>query len=147
MRATCGTFATRRKQFLVQFAEWVVENGKKVERPCSWTLEGMQEPGVYPIKPSSREWFLDQRREHPKLGVTRWQLPLAPAYSITAHGSQGQTLRAAILDLQIVRGVSPVASYVAMTRLRTSEDLLIYRNFNREVFRQGEPCKHRLNSV
>ena len=93
----------------------------------------------YPIKPWSREWFLDQRREHPKLGVKRWQLPLAPAYSITAHGSQGQTLRAAILDLQIGRGVSAVASYVAMTRLRTREDLLIYRNFDREVFMQGEP--------
>ena len=48
-------------------------------------------------------------------------------------------MRAAILDLQIGRGVNAVASYVAMTRLRTREDLLIYRNFDRDVFMQGEP--------
>ena len=67
------------------------------------------------------------------------QLPLAPAYSITAHGSQGQTLRAAIIDLQIGRGVSPIASYVAMTRIKTRWDLLIFRAFDREIFTQGPP--------
>ena len=99
----------------------------------------MQDPGTYPIKPWARQWFLDQRCEVPKLGVVRWHVPLAPAFAITAHGSQGQTLRAAILDLQIGRGVSAIASYVAMTRLRTRQDLLIFRNFDREVFMQGEP--------
>ena len=32
------------KAVLVEVTEWVVENGKKVERPCSWTLDGMTEP-------------------------------------------------------------------------------------------------------
>ena len=85
-------------------------NGRKVEKPCDWKLDGMKEPGTYPIKPWARQWFLDQRREAPKLGVVRWQVPLAPAFAITAHGSQGQTLRAAILELQIGRGVSSIAS-------------------------------------
>ncbi len=53
--------------------------------------------------------------------------------------SQGQTLRAAIIDLQIGRGVSAIASYVAMMRLRMISDLLIYRMFDREVFTQDEP--------
>lgn len=97
----------------------------------------MTEPGVYPIQPKTRGWHLDQRREKPQLLIRRYQLPLAPAFAITAHASQGQTLRAAILELQLGRGVSAIASYVAMTRLRNLEDLLIFREFDREVFCQG----------
>ena len=110
-----------------------------VEKPCKWQLDGMSEPGVYPISPWPRSWFLDQRRDHPVLQVKRWQLPLAPAYSITAHGSQGQTMIAAIIDLEIGRGVSAIASYVSMTRIRTRHDLLIFRNFGRDVFTKGPP--------
>jgi len=129
------------KTVLVQFTEWVLDEDedRKVERPCSWVLDGMSEAGVYPIRPWNRDWFLDQRRQRPQLGVKRRQLPLAPAYAITAHGSQGQTLLAAFLDLQIGRGVSAIASYVAMTRIKTRHDLLIFRNFDRAVFMQGEP--------
>ena len=72
-----------------------------------------------------------ENREHPKLWIKRYQLPLAPAYAITAHNSQGQTLRAAILDLQLGRGVSTIASYVSMTRIRSRHDLIIFRNFDR----------------
>ena len=75
------------KVVFVQFMELVDEGGKQVEKPCSWVVDGIGEPGVYPIKPVAREWFLDQRRDNPKLSVRRWQLLLAPAYSITAHGS------------------------------------------------------------
>ena len=88
--------------------EWVDDGGKQVEKPCSWVVDGVGEPGVYPIKPVAREWFLEQRRDNPKLSVRRWQLPLAPAYSITARGSQGQTLTAAILDLQMEDNASIV---------------------------------------
>ena len=97
----------------------------------------MPDPGLYPIQPKSRSWHLDQERPKPQLRVSRFQVPLAPAYAITAHASQGQTLRAAILDLQLGRGVSAIASYVAMTRIRKLEDLLVFRDFNREVFTQG----------
>jgi hypothetical protein len=127
------------KVVLVQFTEMVDEGDDKVEKNCSWIVDGIDEEGVYPIRPCKSDWYLDQRREKPKLKVKRYQLPLAPAYSITAHGSQGQTLRAAILDLAIGRGVSLIASYVAMTRARRKEDLLIYREFLREVFAQGTP--------
>ena len=127
------------KVVLVEYFDRVKENGVMTEKPCKWILDGMSEPGVYPIKPWPRSWALDQRRENPQLWVKRWQVPLAPAYSITAHGSQGQTLRAAIIDLQIGRGVSCIASYVSMTRIRTRHDLLIFRNFDREVFTKGPP--------
>ena len=97
----------------------------------------MPEPGLYPIQPKSRSWHLDQHRQKPQLRVSRFQVQLAPAYAITAHASQGQTLRAAILDLQLGRGVSAIASYMAMTRLRKLEALLIFRDFDREVFSEG----------
>ena len=116
------------KAVLVQFFEKKRIDNKIVEIPCTWTLDGMTEPGMYPIKPWTRPWALDQRRPSPQLWVGRCQLPLVPAYAITAHSSQGQTLIAAIIDLQIGRGVSTIASYVCMTRIRTREDLLIYRN-------------------
>ena len=53
--------------------------------------------GIYPIKPWSRSWCLDQNRDFPKLEVKRFQLPLGPAYAVTAHSSQGETLAAAML--------------------------------------------------
>ena len=54
----------------------------------------------------------------------------------TTHAAQGQTLEAAVVDLQLGSGVSSIASYVAITRVKTRKDLLIYRPFPREVFRR-----------
>ena len=68
--------------------------------------------------------------------MTSNQWPLGPAYAVAAHSSQGQTLEAAIVDLLIGRGVGTLACYVAFTRVRTREDLLIYRAFMRESFTQ-----------
>ena len=71
--------------------------------------------------------------------IKRYQSPLAPAFAITSHGAQGQTLDAAIVDLQIGRGTSPISSYVAITRVRTRGDLIIYRAFDRQLFTRGGP--------
>ena len=99
----------------------------------------MGRPGVYPIFPQKSSWYLDQRRQRPISEVRRTQVSLAPAYAITAHGAQGQTLPACIVDLVLGRGVLSIASYVAMTRVRKREHLLIYRDFPREPFTNGGP--------
>ena len=65
------------------------------------------------------------------LEVKRQQVPLAPVHPITAHGAQGQTLPAVIADLQLGRGVGPMATYAAVTRVRRQEHLLTYRDFAR----------------
>jgi hypothetical protein len=128
------------KAVLVQFKEWVEnEKGELVYNPCKWTIAGIDRPGVYPIAPWKRSWHLDQRRIKPVLEVKRLQVPLAPAYAVTAHGAQGQTLPACIVDLELGRGVNNIASYVAMTRVRKREHLLIYRDFSLEPFCQGGP--------
>lgn len=75
---------------------------------AKWKLDGLPR-GVYPIKPVKRRWALDKGRPNPKLHIDRWQFPLAPAFAITAHASQGQTLDSAIVDVSIVSESSPVA--------------------------------------
>ena len=103
-----------------------------------WRLPGLDENGLYPIVPKSGQWFLDKSRPHPVLKITRKQIPLAPAFAMTAHASQGQTLKGgAIVDLCIGKGSNLLGSYVAMTRVKSMKDLLIYRPFPRELFTQG----------
>ena len=98
----------------------------------------MSEPGLYPIRPWSRWWHIDRSRKKPVLAVQRFQLPLAPAFAMTAHASQGRTMEAAIVDLQQGVGVSTIASYVAITRVKHRRALIIYRPFDRSLFCQGE---------
>jgi hypothetical protein len=72
------------------------------------------------------------------LRIVRSQVPLAPAFAMTAHASQGQTFKqGCIVDLRIGRGTNPIASYVAMTRVQRREDMVIYRPFERELFNRG----------
>ena len=127
------------KVVFVRYYRWVLENDVWRQRPCPWEIEGAGGAGIYPIKPWRRSWYLDQNRDFPKLEVKRFQLPLGPAYAVTSHSSQGQTLAAAIVDLLIGRGVGIIACYVAFTRVRTRADLLVYRNFARACFMQGDP--------
>ena len=110
------------------------EDGSEV----SWQLPGL-EKGLYPIAPKKGTWYLDKGRMHPVLRITRRQIPLAPAFAMTAHAAQGQTLKkGAVVDLQLGTGANPMASYVAMTRVEHRSKLLIYRPFPREPFCKGE---------
>ena len=90
----------------------------------------MTEAGLYLIVPVKRGWFLDKGRLHPQLRIRRHQLPLTPAFAMTAHAAQGQTFsKGAIVDLNIGGRSSTMSSYVALTRVERREDLLIYRPF------------------
>ena len=72
---------------------------------AKWQLDGIDEPGVYPIAPLTKIWFLDSKRKPPMLKIRRTQVPLAPAYAMTAHSSQGKTLQAVLLDLNVEKKV------------------------------------------
>ena len=96
---------------------------------ATWQLDGIGEPGLYPIRPRTGEWYLDGRRQVKMLKVNRTQLPLAPAYSMTVHASQGKTLRAVLLDLNIDKIFDPNIGTVASTRVRSRYDVLILRPF------------------
>jgi hypothetical protein len=43
---------------------------------CEWQIEGAPGPGIYPITKAKRNWYLDQGRQYPQLGVQREQLSL-----------------------------------------------------------------------
>ena len=93
---------------------------------------------MYPIVPKTSKWYLDKGRKNPHLQISRRQIPLAPAFAMTSHAAQGQTLGGgAIVDL-CAPGAHPMGAYVAMTRVKNRADLLIYRPFDLEPFQRGE---------
>ena len=105
---------------------------------ATWHLDGTPGPGIYPVVCRSSEWHLDRRRKVKLLKVKRTQLPLAPAYAMTAHSSQGKTLPAVLLDLQVDKAVDPTIGTVAATRVRSREDVLIMRPFPKFLFQRGQ---------
>ena len=102
-----------------------------------WKLNGIDEPGVYPIQPARREWYLDKNRKPKVLKVIRRQLPLTPAFAMTAHASQGKTLRAVLLDLNVDKRVDATFGTVAASRVCDREDVLILRPFPLFLFHRG----------
>ena len=107
---------------------------------AQWTLQGVDEPGVYPIRPMTKYWFLDAGKKNQRqvLKVQRCQLPLSPAYAMTAHSSQGKTLAAVLLDLNVESRVDTTFGTVAATRVRSREDVLILRPFPLWLYQRGQ---------
>ncbi|CAE7898020.1 pfh1, partial [Symbiodinium necroappetens] len=105
----------------------------------TWQLPGTPEPGIYPLRPVTEAWFLDRGRENPVLKVKRKQLQLTPAFAITAHSSQGKTLDATLLDLNVDKNVHQTLGTVAASRVRSREDVLILRPFPLWLFQRGAP--------
>lgn len=75
------------------------------------------------------------------ISVKRKGLPLIPAYSITTHKSQGQTLPKIVIDLNMPPGMVEVASaYVPLSRVQQLTDLIILQDFNISAL-QVKPSK------
>ena len=102
---------------------------------ANWMVPGLRTPGLYPILPTSKIWYLNKNKKNPVLSVSRRQFPIGPAFGITSHSSQGQTLHFAITDLI---ADDPILCYVALSRVRSSSDLLIYRLFPKEILQRGD---------
>ncbi len=82
-----------------------------------------------------------------KMSIKRKALPLVPAYSITTHKSQGQTLGKVIIDLVVPPGPVEIAStYVPLSRVKRLEDLLILRPFKFETL-QVKPTAAQLEEL
>ena len=113
----------------------------------NWTLPGLSKPGLYPIVSTKNDWFLDEGCLYLILQIKRQQLPLAPAFAMTAHAAQGQTFsKGAIVDLNIGGSSSAMSSYVALTRVERRFDLLIYRLFSIHLFNQGRAWSRNISS-
>ena len=99
----------------------------------------MCEAGTYPVKVAKKTWFVDENRMCPVLRVSRTQTPVGPDYARTAYSTQGLTLDAAIVDLCFDENTDPTTAYIAMSRVRCADDILIMQAFNIDIFRQGIP--------
>ena len=67
----------------------------------------------------------------PILSIKRRALPLVPAYCITTHKSQGQTLNKVVVDLKLPNETDDIAAvYVSLSRVKRLTDLIILRPFD-----------------
>ena len=88
---------------------------------------------------------VDMRFVHPysqkTCTIKRTQLPVVPAFAMTAHKSQGQTMDQAIVDLQSCRGTE--SPYVMLSRVTSLEGLAILRPFDKRKIqsRQSEDSR------
>ncbi|CAF3395890.1 unnamed protein product, partial [Rotaria socialis] len=81
------------------------------------------------------------------LSIKRRALPLVPAYFITTHKSQGQTLNKFVIDLKLPNETDDIAAvYVPSSRVKRLTDLVILRYFDYKVL-QIKPSKSQLAEI
>jgi hypothetical protein len=81
------------------------------------------------------------------LSIKRRALPLVPAYCITTHKSQGQTLSKVIIDLKFPNDTDDIAAvYVPLSRVKRLADLIILRHFDYQVL-QIKPGKAQVSEM
>ena len=81
------------------------------------------------------------------LSIKRRALPLVPAYSITTHKSQGQTLNNVVIDLKLPNENDDIAAiYVPLSRVKRLADLIILRHFDYKVL-LIKPSKSQLAEI
>jgi ATP-dependent exoDNAse (exonuclease V) alpha subunit len=101
-----------------------------VEKAFTVSLEQL-----YPDKGSLLK-ALSAKQLKTSIIVKRRGPPLVPAYSITTHKSQGQTLPKIIIDLNMPPGMVEVASsYVPLSRVKQLADIAILRDFDISALR------------
>ena len=108
---------------------------------ATWQIDGL-DPGTYPLTPVGKYWSVDPQGT--ALKVKRTQQPVAPDYARTAYTAQGMTLPAAIVDLCFDDNMDPATAYVALSRVKTADDILIMQAFSITPFTQGSPLGPRL---
>ena len=95
-------------------------------------------PGVFPLKPKTMSW---DRSDGNGAAVKRTGFTVAPHFASTAHAVTGATLPTAVVDLLDVartpRADDVPPSYVALSRVRTADDILIVQAFPPALFRMG----------
>ena len=81
------------------------------------------------------------------LSIKRCALPLLPAYSLTTHKSQGQTLNKVVVDLKLPNETDDiVAIYIPLARVKHLTDLVILRYFDYKVL-LIKPSKSQLAEI
>ncbi|CAF4972958.1 unnamed protein product [Rotaria sp. Silwood1] len=81
------------------------------------------------------------------LSIKRRALPMVPAYCITTHKSQGQTLNKVVIDLKLPNETEDIAAvYVPLSCVKRLVDLIILRQFDYKVL-LIKPSKSQLTEM
>ncbi|CAF4499574.1 unnamed protein product [Rotaria sp. Silwood2] len=122
-----------------------------------YNLEQLQ-PNLVPIPLMEQTFRIDIADVLPKdkkpksnrkviLSIKRRALPLVPAYCITTHKSQGQTLNNVVIDLKLPNETDDIAAiYVPLSRVKRLADLVILRHFDYKVL-LIKPIKSQLAEI
>ena len=94
------------------------------------TMPYLQAHEVPILKDSIDITFKNRHGSGGGITIRRSQVPIVPAFAMTAHRAQGQTLSNVIVDLQSCRGSE--APYVMLSRVTSLKGLLILRPFERK---------------
>ena len=126
-------FITQPKYALVEFLSCKLESSlDKLERKLV-PIAVSEQTFLFDIKdllPANVSKAAKNTKRSTKISVKRKALPLIPAYRITTHKSQDQTLHKIIIDLVMPPGPIEVAStYVPLSRVKRLDDLVILRPF------------------
>jgi ATP-dependent DNA helicase PIF1 len=92
---------------------------------------------VVPILPLTRDWEEGARK------LSRTMFPVVLAYAITVHKSQGLTLDRAVLDIS-EKDFAAGLTYVAISRVRTVDSLMIDQEFHIGPFEQSDTIVRRM---
>ena len=87
-------------------------------------------PHEIPILQDTTSFTIQNPYNNEKISIQRTQVPIVPAFAMTAHKAQGQTMTRAIIDLTTCRGTQ--APYVMVSRVTSLEGLLILRPFKKD---------------
>lgn len=103
---------------------------------AAWRVEGLSEPGLYPVAPRSVSWVARNSRKAKRVKVTRIQIPLAPAYAMTVGSNSGRILPVMLLGLNAARQLDPAICATAIATARCGEDILILRRFPLSLYQR-----------
>ena len=107
---------------------------------AAWRVHPDLQPGVFPLKPKHIMWTLNHKTG---AKVQRRGFTLLPDYACTAHMVQGMTFQGAMADfwdfLDNASLKDMLAAYIAASRVRVADGLLVLRAFSHHLFQQGPP--------
>lgn len=86
-------------------------------------------PKEVPVLSDTADLVFTHPYSKKSMTLQRTQVPILPAYSMTAHKAQGQTFAKVIVDLQGCRGSE--APYVMLSRATSLDGVLILRPFSK----------------
>ena len=87
-------------------------------------------PHEIPILQDTMSFTIQNPYNNERILIQRTQVPIIPAFAMTAHKTQGQTMTRAIIDLTMCCGTQ--APYVMVSQVTSLEGLLILHPFKKD---------------